>query len=214
MVDFQQIKTPPPIIPGIGVSPDKPQEQEAGWEFRQGDTLFNFAQGRLLMNHQDLAQLVSENLSHLAASYWTTLARRLEEYRQWALGRATDPEQMALFAGMIATLLYKIEGRLKKKFDETTDGVAFHLEEGQLLLNGVNVHAFIQMAKRNPTQKAKVFLKGLKNRLGILLSNRFGNRNYEKIREVVERLCYEIDQELGRAPRSEGVILLPPRMPT
>ncbi len=160
------------------------------------------------MNQQELSQLISENLTHLAASYWSDLAHRLEDYRRWAMGRVRDPEQLAIFAAVIHALLQKLGGRLKKKFDETVDGLAFSLEEGQLLLNGINVHAFIQMAQKNPTQKAKIFLKGLKNRLGILLSNRLGNPSYERIRDVAEELFSQIDVELAKT--ANDIIYLPP----
>ena len=200
----------PPVIPEIKLPQQAAEERPfESWEFRSGGAVFDFKGGRLLLNKQDLAKHISENLTHLAASYWTQLSRRLENYRQWALRHVSDPEQLAVFAAMVHALLTKIGGRLKKKFDEKIDGIAFQLEEGQLLLNGINVHAFIAMARRHPTPKARIFLKGVKSRLGVMLSNRLGNPNYEKIRTIVEELFSQIDQELLRAPSE--VIYLPPK---
>jgi len=200
----------PPLIPEIKL-PEKALEERPleSWEYRSGSATFDFKHGRILMNKQDLARHISENLTHLATAYWTQIARRLETYRQWALRHVSDPEQLAVFAAMVHALLTKIGGRLKKKFDEKMDGISFQLEEGQLLLNGINVHAFIAMARRHPTPKARIFLKGLKARLGHMLTNRMGNPNYEKIRTIVEELFGQIDQELLRAPPE--VIYLPPR---
>ena len=207
MVDIKNIRLPP-VIPDIGLPEHFVDEHPAqGWEFKQGNTTFNFQNGRILMNNQDLSKLVSENLTHFAASYWTGVTRKLENYRQWALRRAGEPDALAVFAAMVQALMMKIGGRLKKKFDEKIDGIAFQLEDGQLLLNGVNIHAFLEMAKRHPTQKSKIFLKGLKNRLGVMLTNRQGNPNYEKIRSIVEQLWDEIDAELVKPP--QGVIYLP-----
>ena len=200
----------PPLLPEIQLPVkglvERPFES---WEYRSGNTTFDFKQGRILMNKQDLAKHISENLTHLAASYWTQIARRLESYRQWALRHVSDPEQLAVFAAMVHALLTKIGSRLKKKFDEKMDGISFQLEEGQLLLNGINVNSFIAMARRHPTPKAKIFLRGLKTRLGLMLTNRMGNPNYEKIRNIVEELFGQIDQELLKAPPE--VIYLPPR---
>src|SRR5215470_4217985 len=156
MVDIKNIRTPP-LIPDIGLPEQFVEEgPPQGWEFRQGNTTFNFMNGRILMNQQDLSKLISENLTHLAASYWTGVTRRLENYRQWALRRIDDPEALAVFAAMVHALLTKIGTRLKKKFDEKIDGISFQLEEGQLLLNGVNIHAFIEMSRKHPTQKSKI----------------------------------------------------------
>ncbi len=202
----------PPEIPDIKI-PDRQVEEQArfqGWEFKDGNATFNFKGGRILLNHQDLSKLISENLSHLGASYWAQTARKLENYRQWALRHVDDPEQLAVFAALVHAFLTKIGGRLKRKFDETIDGLAFHYEEGQLLLNGINVNAFVEMARRNPTRKAKIFLKGLKNRMGLMLSNRLTNLNYEKIRVIVEELTGQIDEELSKG--MDEVIYLPPKL--
>ncbi|MBL7685041.1 MAG: hypothetical protein JNK65_03280 [Deltaproteobacteria bacterium] len=202
----------PQFIPDIGL-PEQPFEERKvdSWEYRQGNTAFNFVNGRIQLNNQDLSRLISENLTHLATAYWTQIARRLQEYRQWALAHIQDPDQLAIFAAMVQALLSKLGGRLKKKYDEKIDGIAFQLEEGQLLLNGINVNAFLEMAKRNPTQKAKIFLKGLKNRLGVMLTNRMGNPSYEKIRSTVHDLFEQIDAELVKPPVEPSILLLPAR---
>ncbi len=201
----------PPGVPDIKI-PDRQIEEQTefqGWEFKDDNATFNFKSGRILLNNQDLSKLISENLSHLGASYWAQTARKLENYRQWALRHVQDPEQLAVFAALIHAFLTKIGGRLKRKFDETVDGLAFHYEDGQLLLNGINVNAFVEMARRNPTHKAKIFLKGLKNRMGLMLSNRLSNLNYEKMRFIVEDLTAQIDEELSKG--MEEVIYLPPK---
>lgn len=209
MVDIKKVQTPP-ITRGLEIPDEKIEERPSEtWEFRRGSLTFNFMDGKILMNQQDLSKLISENLKNLGTAYWTQVARRIEEYRQWVLRHISDPEQLAAFAAMVYALLNKIEGRVKKKYDETIDGVAFYLESGQLLLNGINVSAFVQMAGKHPTKKAKVFLKGLKNRLSLMLSNRFGNPNYERIRSVVEELSSEIDKELAKP--ANDIIYLPPK---
>jgi hypothetical protein len=132
----------------------------------------------------------------------------LARYRDWATLTVDDAEALGKFSALVHAFLTKIFGRIKKKFDETIDGVSFHLEDGQLLLNGINVNAFLDMAKKHRTEKGKVFLKGLRNRLAVLQSNRSGNPNYEKIRETVDRLAAAIEKEL--ANYAPIIIQLPP----
>ncbi|HCU23955.1 MAG TPA: hypothetical protein DF383_02975 [Deltaproteobacteria bacterium] len=208
MAEIRDIRVPPRIdqLPLSEGETRRPAKQD--WRFQiQGDH-FDYRQGKILLNEQNLAALVSENLTHLSAHYWTSLGRRLARYRDWATLHVDDPDGLAAFSALLHAFLTKIYGRVKKKFDETLDGVSFHLEDGQLLLNGVNVNAFLEMAKRHRTEKARIFLKGLRNRLAILQSNRSGNPNYEKIRQTVDFLATAIEQELRRY--SPAVIELPP----
>ncbi len=201
MVDINKNIKLPPVIPQISVPQPSIQEQALtpqSWMFSMDGSNFDFMAGRILMNKQDLVKMIAENLSHLAPSYWSDVSRKLEAYRRWAMDNIKDPEQLALFAAMLHGILTKISGRLKRKFDETVDGIAFYIEEGQLLLNGINVHAFIEMAKRHPTQKARIFLKGLQTRLGLVLGNRGGNNRYDRIRGLVQELSLQIDEELAK----------------
>ncbi len=132
-------------------------------------------------------------------------------YRDWATLNIDDPDGLGRFSALVHAFLTKIYGRVKKKFDETIDGVSFHLEDGQLLLNGINVNAFLEMAKKHRNEKARIFLKGLRNRLAVLQENRSYNPNYEKIRDRVDQLAQAIEEELKRyAPE---VIELPPPSP-
>lgn len=210
MVDINKNIKLPPLVPQVNVPQQPSVEDQApapqSWLFTQNGTEFDFMGGRILMNKQDLVKMIAENLSHLAPAYWSDVSQKLEAYRRWAMANIKDPEQLALFAAMLHGLLTKISGRLKRKYDETVDGIAFYIEEGQLLLNGINVHAFIEMAKRHPTHKARLFLKGLKTRLGLMLGNRGGNFRYDRIRDLVQSLSIQIDEELAKPLPGESLV--------
>ena len=200
----------PPRIDDLPLAEHEAREVvKQSWEFQDGEHKFDFLRGRIVLNNQDLAYFISENLTHLSAHYWTNLAKKLDNYRKWALHHAQDPEKLAMLAALVQAFLAKIFGRIKKKFDETVDGVSFHLEEGQLLLNGINVNAFIRLAKKYPDNKrAKVFMKGLRGRLKLLLTNQWGNNEYEKIRDVIVGFIRLIDELLEE--KSPGLYELPP----
>ena len=208
MTEIRDIRVPPRIdsLPLPEREIRRPPTQD--WRFQFQGQKFDYQNGRILLNNQNLAELIGENLTHLSAQYWTLLSRRLARYRDWASLNVDDAEALGKFSALVHAFLTKIFGRIKKKFDETIDGVSFHLEDGQLLLNGVNVNAFLEMAKKNRTEKGKVFLKGLRNRLAVLQSNRGGNPNYEKIRDTVDRLAAAIEREL--ANYAPAIIQLPP----
>lgn len=212
MPEIKDIRVPP-RIDSLPLSEQEVRQRPSSqtWQLEIQGQIFDYKGGKVLLNKQNLAELIQENLTHLNASYWTTLSRRLAMYRDWATLSVEDPESLAQFVALVHAFLTKIFGRIKKKFDETIDGVSFHLEDGQLLLNGVNVNAFLEMARRHRTDKGRIFLKGLRQRLLVLQSNRSGNPNYEKVRDTVDRLANAIDEELKRY--SPTVIELPPPSP-
>lgn len=209
MTKIRNIRVPPRIeqLPLAEEEARRGREFQKRWKFTIDGQEFDFKNGTLFLNDEDLARHIGENLTHLGAQYWTALSKRLGRYRDWATIHVEDPEALGQFFALIHAFLTKIYGRIKKKFDETIEGIGFHLEDGQLLINGVNVNACLQMVRKKRTRKGKVFLKGLRSRLAILQSNRQGNPSYEKIRETVDRLSKEIDEELKRHP---DVVLLPP----
>ncbi|MDX1386956.1 MAG: hypothetical protein R3257_05155 [bacterium] len=202
----------PPRIAKLPLADKEPHgEPPKGWRFSIDGQQFDFVKGKIQYNGQDLAKHLSENLTHLGANYWTNLSRRLALYRDYATLHMSDPEALGKFFALVHAFLTKIYGRIKKKYDETLDGVSFHLEDGQLLINGVNVGACIQMVKKRRSKKSKIFLKGLRGRLAVLQSNRQGNPSYEKIRETVDHMARAIDEELKNFPAE--VIELPPPAP-
>lgn len=209
MTEIGKIRIPPRIDRLPLAEKEIGREGPKGWGFEVEGQKFEFIRGKLLLNGQDLAKHIAENLTHLSANYWTSLSRRLALYRDWATMTAEDPETLGKFLALVHAYLTSMYGRIKRKYDETIDGVSFHLEDGQLIINGVNVHACLKMAKRQNTRKGWVFLKGIRARLAVLQSNRTGNASYEKIRETVENLAYSIDAELKAHPL---VIELPPPM--
>ncbi len=210
MTELRNIPKITPQVDQLPLSEREKHPQKQGWKFSIEGQNFDFKNGKILLNQQNLAQHIKDNLSHLGAQYWTAVARRLGKYRDWAAVNGTDPEEISQLFGLISAFLTKIYGRVKKKFDETEEGIGFVLDEdGQFLLNGVNVGACLKMVKRFPKRReARIFLKGLRRRLAILQENRSGKASYEKVRETVTRLANEIDQVLGQEESS--VISLPP----
>src|SRR5918996_5281122 len=135
MSEIRNIRIPP-RIDSLPLPEREIREQPAqDWRFQIQGQRFDYKNGRILLNNQNLAELIGENLTHLSAQYWTTLSRRLARYRDWATISVDDPEALAKFSALLHAFLTKIYGRIKKKFDSTIDGVSFHLEDGQLLLN-------------------------------------------------------------------------------
>lgn len=135
----------------------------------------------------------------------TKIAGELEEFKRAQLKRARKAAKKAKLKASVesevATILAlcdayiaRIGEMMKNRYDETQSGLRLNFDEdGQLILNGMNVGAYIALCRDNPTPKSRVFLKGIRNRLYFILQNKGGARNYERISEVVMALFEEID---------------------
>ncbi len=196
MSEIQHLRIPPRIDNLPLAERERQNPPSWSWRFQVEGDEFDYHHERIWLNGNDLSVLINEKLKQQGAHYWTALGKRLGRYRDWATVHVEDPESLGKFSAIVHAMLTRIFGRIKKRFDETIDGVSFHLEAGELLLNGLNVHGFLEMAKKHRTEKSRLFLKGLRNRLAILQSNRSGNPNYEKIRDTVDRLSIDIENEL------------------
>ncbi len=149
-----------------------------------------------------------ENHGEYQAAFWSAVAHDLDEFRQKhirermrrmgkkKIDEDLDPTgELGQLSALVDAYIAKIFRILKRKYDETKDGLSFHLdEEGQLNINGMNINAFIEMARVYPTDKARLFLKGLKNRLGLILTNKSGSASYDKIFDITTRLFQDIDR--------------------
>lgn len=189
---------------------------------------FHFAKGELILNGKNIGTIIEEAVEPSTA-FWSQLANDLnifleQSLRKQALQKKRKKGDKGVFAGqeiedidptgelghlaaLVEAYIAKIMRILKRKYDETADGLSYTLDEdGQLILNGMNVNSFVIMAQQYPSDKAKLFLKGLKNRLSVILSNKGGNPNYEKIRDATLNLFKEIDCEIKRIVEKERLI--------
>ncbi|MDO8520339.1 MAG: hypothetical protein Q7T11_09310 [Deltaproteobacteria bacterium] len=194
-----------------------PEQRPVSLKPPAGD--WNFTSGRIILNGKDVGLLIEQAKGEPAA-FWSKLANDLDDYRKFYLRKYSrkrkkkgviileDPTgELAHLSALVEAYIGKIMRVLKRKYDETADGLSFVLDDdGQLCLNGMNVTSFIEMAKNYPSKKAHIFLQGLKTRLSVILSNKTHSPNYEKIRETTQTLFLEIDRELKRIVEKDRLI--------
>lgn len=184
---------------------------------------WKFVKGQIILNGQNVARMIEQGAKQ-PTMFWSKLANDLEQFRKFYIRKKVkkrrrkvgdqiieeevDPTgELGHLSALVDAYIAKIMRILKKRYDEKEDGLSYMLDEnGQLTINGMNVTSFIHMARSYPSQKARVFLKGLKNRLSIILSNKGSNPNYEKIRETTLTLFEEIDEEIERIVEKERLL--------
>ncbi|MBI2340712.1 MAG: hypothetical protein HYU99_10190 [Deltaproteobacteria bacterium] len=184
---------------------------------------WDYSGGRIVLNGRDVAGLIEQTANQKPVAL-SKLAGELEAFRNYYIRKNSkkrkrkaggeviveelDPTgELGHLSALVDAYIAKIMRLLKRKYDEKADGLSYSLDDdGQLVLNGMNVTAFIRMAEQYPGDKARLFLKGLKERLSVILSNKTRNPNYEKIYEATQRLFEQIDLELKRIVEKERLI--------
>ncbi len=192
----------PVTPPGTPVPP--PPDRDLSY-YEEG-MRWSFSGGKILLDGLDVNELVSG--SEIEVSSWLGIAGGLDNYRKKILASARPQDQFTRFEAVIEALLGKIFGRVKRVYDQKTTGIRWSLEEGQLILNGINVRSLLALYRVRKNEKARKFLEGLRDKLALLLQNPAG----EKIRGVVQDLHAELSEEL-REPSARGGRALPPGRP-
>jgi len=179
--------------------PFKPEKMPA----RPSGTIA-FQNEKLIMGGLEVAQMIADAAKN-NPQFLSKIAREIEKFKkeciQFAkhlnkngkLGQKEMKDLNALYT-LCENHIAKIGEVLKGCYDETRSGLKVNFDDdGQLILNGMNINMFIESCRDNPTPKAKLFLKGIRGRLGHVLENKANARNFERVQDVILKLLDEID---------------------
>ncbi len=180
--------------------------------FQGEEGAFAFRGGEVLLNNEGVGDLIAQN-PRADLSFCIGLANSLEKYRRFyfqelrkrrkredlsADERAELEDEASAFREVMGELLTRLGGKIRQRYTETTDGISAELdEEGNVWINGMSVSALLAFAKRYPTPKIFTFLRGLKNRLTLILARRHTSPHYENLRHTLVAVSEEIDSILG-----------------
>jgi hypothetical protein len=185
-------RTPSPETP---LGPQTPQIFDKDLTCYRDGIRWSFSGGKILLDGQELNRLMTHNPADMG--FYMGVAEGLYDYRKKVVASARNSDQFAKFEAIIEALLGKILGQLKKFYDQKISGLSWTLQNGQLILNGINIRSFLALYRIRKTDKARKFLKGLRGKLVVLLENKRESPDYERIREVVQEVYHEMDIELA-----------------
>lgn len=170
--------------------------------------MWTFEEGHILVDGYDVNPVIAEE--ETTVSTLVGLASGLDDYKKRMELFPVKPPGTGKFMALADALLEKILGKVKKVYDDKIFGVTWKLTGNELLVNGVNVHAFLKLYRLRPTEKAQTFLKGLKAKVETLIVNPSGNFRNENAHVLLRQLKREIDEELEKdAPAAMARRLLP-----
>ena len=175
--------------------------------FRDG-MRWTFRSGHILVDGLNVDRIIDDNPENVG--FFMGIAESLNDYRKKIVAARREKDQFAKFEFVIEGLLARLLGKLKKFHDQKLSGMSWSLQNGQLVLNGINVGSFLALYRLRKTDKAKKFLYGLKAKLAVLLENKSQSPDDERIRENIQQLYQEIDFEISEAeaPRASRRLLV------
>lgn len=160
--------------------------------YYQGQTVGDLIKKMATENPQFLSQLANE-LEKFREESTQKKKTRFFKFKKTTQDAYTD-EELGVIHGLCDAYILKISELVRQRYDQTKDGFNVTFDENQqLILNGLNIHAIIERCREKPESKSLLFLKGIRERLMVVLQNKSASKNYERLKEVIDQLCEEID---------------------
>jgi len=153
------------------------------------DERWSYRRGHVYINDIDVNELVNKNGNDI--SMLSGLSFSLEEYRNFVWGRGGRIN--AKFNGAVEALQGKIIGRLGSIYEGLTGGINYEYAHGAFWINNVNVQAVIALYRIRPTTKARSYLRGLRDKLFLIIARKQSSPRCDGIHDVVSKLIDEID---------------------
>lgn len=172
------------------------------------DEKWTFEGDHVFLNGFDVNELVNEAGNDIG--YLCGLSGGLDEYRKFVWDKGGRSE--GKFNGTVNALLSKILGRLGSIYDGLFSGLRFEYNAGDFWINDVNIASVIKLYRIRPTTKARCYLVGLRNKLGLIIGAQNGSARYDGIKPVAERLFAEISCVLDSISPDDMDLALPPHV--
>lgn len=149
---------------------------------------FDEEKRKVLFDEVDVGELIAESKQDLgflhACSQW------LYEYQQFVWGKGG--KSCANFNAAVNSLQDRIQGCFVTIYDDLTGGVHFECYGEDFWINNINVNSVLKLYKLRPTEKARTYLFGLRDKLGLILSRCHSSTRYDGIYEKANGLFDEI----------------------
>lgn len=180
---------------------DLPLDHRLSFERNAGEQ-WTFRDGHIFINDADVEELIDKNGNNIDLQ--CRISEALSDYKDEVFTKGG--KRFGRFHDTVSLLQNKILRNLKRIYDEKVDGIYISWGEEDFIINNVNLRAFLSMYRIRPTEKARSFLKGIKAKLALLLLNKSGSLQYERIRDLIQFWYDEVNDALSLSP-IDGLVL-------
>ncbi len=169
------------------------------------DEKWTFEDDHIFYNGYDVNELIDEQANDIGCL--NGISYGLDEYRQYVWQQFGQGN--GKYNATVDALLGKVLGRLGNIYDGLVGGVSFEFSNGDFWLNNINVRKVLNLYRVRPTNKARCYLVGLRNKLGLILESQNGNHRYDGVHEIAKQLFHEISCTLDQIPIADANYYLP-----
>lgn len=169
------------------------------------DETWQFDGGHIYLNGSEINELTKTTGNDVGSL--CGLSTALDQYRQHVWNKAGRSN--GKFNGAINAMLEKILCRLGSIYDGLFKGLRFEYSNGDFWINNINIHSVLKLYRLRPTNSARCYLVGLRNKLGLILSSQNGSPHYDGVMREAEQLFGEISCALDQIPTNDGGRTLP-----
>jgi hypothetical protein len=158
---------------------------------------------KIRLNDEDVGELIHEGANDIGLL--CGLSQGLYDYQQhvWSKGG----KEREKFNAQVFSLQATIHHRLGSIYDGLTGGVHFECKGSDFWINNVNICSVLNLYRLRPTDKARQYLCGLRDKLGLILSRRHSSTRYDGVMPKARELLDEINLVLELIP-PDGPLLL------
>lgn len=167
------------------------------------DQNWAYREGTILLNDMDVKEVVHECSN--SVSTLSGVSHSLYDYQQFVWNKGG--KGYASFNGVISSVQHTIQGRLLNLFDGLTGGIHFEWLGEDFWINNVNIRSVVKLYMLRPTEAARTYLEGLRDKVNLILSRRHDSTRYDAVYEEAQELYDEIDMVLNTVSPSG-----PPRL--
>ncbi len=133
------------------------------------------------------------------------LSQGLHDYQQhvWARGG----KGFSQFNATVTSLQDRILGRLGGMYDSLSDGITVEFSGEDFWLNNVNVRSVLKLYWLRPTEKARRYLMGLRDKLTLILERRRTTSRHDGVRLSAKRILDELTLAVEHLPADAPLLL-------
>lgn len=174
------------------------------------DPNFSYQKNKIFYRGQDLSSFIKKSTEAHPAVF-SQIANELEKYRQdqeklakrlMQRHKLTDEKEneIAHILALCEAHLARLAELMQNHYASLSSGCTVEFDEhGQFLLNGINVRQTLNHFQNYPNPRAKVYLKGMANRLYSILNQTHKNRLYFRLQDTIFSLYEEVLSALQAA---------------
>lgn len=159
---------------------------------------------KICLNDVDVQEMVHDGANDVRLL--CGVFQGLHEYQQdiWKRGGKAFEK----FNAIVESLQGTISGRLGCIYDGLTGGIRFECNGDDFWINNINVRTVIVLYRLKPTDKARRYLMGIRDKLGLILSRNSNSTRYDGVHEQAMRYFEEISLAIEYIPADAPLCLM------